>query len=116
MTARLAVLASGGGSNLQAIVDYFERMGPDRSATVALVVSNRSQSGALRRARASEIPAVHVTADDDGRSLEAALRAYDVDLIALAGYLRLVAPAIVRRFRGRIVNVHPALLPAFGGP
>ena len=115
MTARLAVLASGGGSNLQAIIDYFDRMGSDRSTTVVLVASNRGQSGALQRARACEIAAVHIQSDDDGRSLDAVLRAHDVDLIALAGYLRLVAPEIVRRFRGRILNVHPALLPAFGG-
>src|SRR5687768_14877919 len=116
MTARLAVLASGGGSNLQAIIDYFDRMESDRSASVVLVASNRGQSGALRRARTREIAAVHIQTDDDGRSLDAVLRAHDVDLIALAGYLRLVAPEIVRRFRGRILNVHPALLPAFGGP
>ena len=116
MTARIAVLASGGGSNLQAILDHAEALGDARAGEVALVVSNRPAAGALDRARGRAIPHAVLAADADGASLDALLRAHGVDLVALAGYLRIVPPAVTRRFAGRMLNVHPSLLPAFGGP
>ena len=87
---------------------------------MTLVLSDREDAGALRRARAAQIDASVITVagrppDYVARETLAALESGDVDLIALAGYLRLVPPAVVGRYRGRIVNIHPALLPAFGG-
>lgn len=111
----LGVLASGGGSNLQAIIDAIER--GDLPARIGVVISNRSQAGALERARRHEIPAVHIsgrTHDDEAAALCDALRAADVDVVVLAGYLKLVAPPVLRAFP-RVLNIHPAPLPRFGG-
>lgn len=115
MTTRIAVLASGGGSNLQALCDHLERAGNRRDAEVVLVASDRADALALQRARDRGVTAVHVPAKD-GAGLDALLKEHGVDLVALAGYLRLIPAGITRRFRGRIVNVHPSLLPCFGGP
>lgn len=112
--ARLAVLASGGGSNLQAIYDDLAARGPTAPATLSLVVSDRAASGALGRASGWNVPAVHLPAARHA-DLAGVLREHGITLIALAGYLRLVPDDVVRAFRGRILNVHPALLPAFGG-
>jgi len=113
--ARLAVLASGGGSNLQAIYEHLVAAGNDAAAELVLVVSDRREAGALARARGWNIPAVHLP-KDRLHELGALLAAHQVTLIALAGFLKLVPVDVVRAFRGRILNVHPALLPAFGGP
>lgn len=110
---RIAVVASGSGSNLQAIFDYFD--GPGAGvAEVALVVSDQLLAGALDRARARDVPAQHVH-HANAAALQALLSSLRIDLIALAGYLRFVPVEITRAWRGRILNVHPALLPAFGG-
>jgi hypothetical protein len=114
-TARLAVFASGGGSNLQAILDHFDALGATAPGVVALVLSDRKAAGALERARARGIPAVWLPKDRQ-REMEATLREHGITHIALAGYLRLIPPAVVRAYEGRMVNVHPALLPGFGGP
>ncbi len=108
------MFASGGGSNLQAICDHLDGLGATAPAELALVVSDRANAGALERARARGCSAVCVP-KDGAASLPGLLAEHGVTLIALAGYLRLVPPAIVTAFRGRILNVHPALLPAFGG-
>ncbi|HUQ81923.1 MAG TPA: phosphoribosylglycinamide formyltransferase [Gemmatimonadaceae bacterium] len=115
MTALVAVLASGGGSNLQAILDYFDALGDQRAAAVALVASDRVSAGALDRARRHDVPALALDATQRGEGLAAILESRGIDLIALAGYLRFVPTAVTRQWRGRIVNVHPSLLPAFGG-
>ena len=114
MRARIAVLASGGGSNLQALLDYSATLGADRAAEIVLVASNRAEAGALVRARAAGI----VTCVLDGASpdLASVLALHDIDLVVLAGYLQFVPVPVTRRYAGRIVNVHPALLPQFGGP
>ena len=112
--ARIAVFASGSGSNLQAIFDHFD--GPAFGvAAVALVVSDHIMAGALDRARARDIPAHHVHHSDID-TMQRLLTALHIDLIALAGYLKFVPAELTRAWRGRMVNVHPALLPAFGGP
>ncbi len=118
MSSRVAVLASGGGSNLQAILDHFAWLGDRRGGDVVLTVSNRRDAGALERARRAGIDTAVSGGDAEtaAASLGKLFERYNVDLIVLAGYLKLVPPALVARFRGRIVNVHPALLPAFGGP
>ena len=115
---RIGVLISGRGSNLQALIDAGAagRLGGE----VALVISNVGEAPGLERARRAGIPA-HVIAHA-GRSREAhdreileALRAHDVSLVCLAGYMRLLSPEFIAAFPGRILNVHPSLLPAFPG-
>jgi formyltetrahydrofolate-dependent phosphoribosylglycinamide formyltransferase len=117
MTSRpqLAVLASGSGSNLQAIYDDLQRRGEAAPISLALVVSDRVAAGALERARGWGIPAVHLPREAND-SLGALLTEHGITHVALAGYLRLIPADVVRAFAGRMVNVHPALLPAFGGP
>ncbi len=114
MLSRIAVLASGGGSNLQAILDYFQAKGEARPADVAVVISDRPSALALERARKNDIDAL-VISHSDHASLEHALVSRDIDLVVLAGYLRLLPRAIIARFRHRIVNIHPGPLPRFGG-
>jgi formyltetrahydrofolate-dependent phosphoribosylglycinamide formyltransferase len=89
-------------------------LGERRGGDVVLVASDRAGAGALDRARERAIDASVLPPDDD-RMLERALAEHAIDLVVLAGFLRLVPAAVVRRFRGRMLNVHPALLPAFGG-
>lgn len=113
--ARLAVLASGNGSNLQAIHDHLAALGADAPAELVLVVSDRRNAGALGRARNWNVAAEHLPAERL-HELGALLAAHQVTLIALAGFLKLVPVDVVRAFRGRMLNVHPALLPLFGGP
>jgi formyltetrahydrofolate-dependent phosphoribosylglycinamide formyltransferase len=113
--ARIAVLTSGRGSNLEAIFMHLDSRGARRGGDVVLVASDRADAAALSRARARDVPAAHITNPNDGPAIDALLHAHEVDLIALAGYLRLVPAAVTGRFRGRLLNVHPALLPAFGG-
>jgi formyltetrahydrofolate-dependent phosphoribosylglycinamide formyltransferase len=112
---RVAVLASGSGSNLEAILDYLDALGADRPADVVLVASDRPQARALERARRRGIPTEWIERPAEGDALVALLDAHRVDLVALAGYLKLVPAAVTRRWHRAIVNVHPALLPRFGG-
>ena len=112
--ARVAVFASGGGSNLGAMLDHGERLGSSRAADVALVSSSRESAGALVRARERNIPTA-VLAGADAGAMNEMLDEHRIDLVVLAGYLSLVPDAVTARFAGRMLNVHPALLPAFGG-
>lgn len=117
--ARIAVFASGGGTNLQALIDHFHAL-PEPSARVELVVGSREGIGALRRAQEVGIAGVALGPQlcgpeaFPGRLLET-LEEHRIDLVVLAGYLQLVPLPVVRRFHGRMLNIHPALLPAFGG-
>lgn len=113
--ARLAVLASGGGSNLQAILEHFDALGAAAPARVALVLSDRQAAGALDRAKARGIPSIWLPRERSGEML-ALLQQHAITHVALAGYLRLIPADVVRAYEGRMVNIHPALLPAFGGP
>lgn len=122
MTLRAAVFASGRGSNFQVLAEHASRGGSDgrpSSWEVALLVSDREDAYALERARDLGIrEAVLVPSEDsDGypARLEALLDEERIDLILLAGYLKLVPGALVRRYAGRMLNLHPALLPSFGG-
>ncbi|HEX6588539.1 MAG TPA: phosphoribosylglycinamide formyltransferase [Longimicrobiales bacterium] len=115
----IAVLASGGGSNLQALIDRFNATSR-AAARVELVISDRADAGALERARRAGIPARVVAtkgraSGEVAREMLDALGEHGIQLVALAGYLKLVPAEVVRAFRERIVNIHPALLPAFGG-
>ena len=116
--ARIAVLASGGGSNLQAILDHLGTLGEARHGDVVLVASNRPDAGALARADRAGIPRVVLRSPHapDGPELGASLAAHRAQIVALAGYMRLVPPDVTVAYRGRMLNVHPALLPDFGGP
>jgi phosphoribosylglycinamide formyltransferase-1 len=116
---RVGVLASHGGSNLQAIIDSCETN--KIPAVVVVVVSNNSASGALERARRHEIDAVHLSnrhyPDDDDldRAIIDVLREHRVDLVCLAGYMKKRGPKFLNAFKNRVLNIHPALLPKFGG-
>ena len=112
MTTRIAVLASGGGSNLQAIFDHFDALGAACAGDVVLVASDRPDSAAIQRAQKRGIATSVISYDG---ALESLFTEHRIDLVALAGYLRFIPDAITQRFAGRIVNVHPSLLPSFGG-
>lgn len=109
---RVAVLASGGGTNLQALLDTCRG---DARARVVLVASNRPTAGALQRARMAGVPTVVLEDPADGAALIRLLEEHRIDLVVLAGYLKLVPEDAVRAFEGRMINIHPALLPSFGG-
>jgi phosphoribosylglycinamide formyltransferase-1 len=115
MPSRLAVLASGRGSNLQAIIEHFDNLARERVAKVVLVASNRADSPALIRAATASIDVAAFNPSDDGSELLALLQKFRVDLVVLAGYLKRIPPKVITEYAGRIVNIHPALLPAFGG-
>lgn len=115
MSARVAVLASGRGTNLQSIIDHLAGLGDASSAQIVLVASNRPDAQALARASAAGIPAESFDAKDDGSSLLVLLQKFRVDLVVLAGYMKHVPSKVVREFHARIVNIHPGLLPDFGG-
>lgn len=107
------MLASGGGTNLQALLDD-----PVVGPWIALVVSDRADAGALTRARDRSVEAVHIDPGSDGdfdRRLMELLREHAIGSVVLAGFMRVLGPEVVSSYRGRILNVHPALLPAFPG-
>ena len=116
---RVAVLASGRGSNLQAILDATRV--PGFPARVAVVISDRDTAPALARAAAAGVPTVFVNPKDhpDRVAYDAALLsvldAHRIGLVCLAGFMRLLGPALVRSYAGRMLNIHPSLLPAFPG-
>jgi len=116
MRSRVAVLASGRGSNLEAILAHCEHLGERSSCEVALVMSNRADARALDTARSRGIPAQHIADPSNGAALLEMLDANSIDLVALAGYLKLLPAEVTRLYKDRIVNVHPAPLPRFGGP
>ena len=115
MPSRLAVLASGRGSNLQAIIEHFDNLARERVAKIVLVASNRPDSPALIRAATASIDVAAFNPNDDGSELLALLQKFRVDLVVLAGYLKRIPPKVINEYAGRIINIHPALLPAFGG-
>jgi phosphoribosylglycinamide formyltransferase 1 len=115
---RVGVLISGRGSNLQALIDA-QRAGT-LGGEIAVVVSNVEGAPGLESARAAGIPAVCCvhqgrTREDHDLQLVALLRDHGVELVCLAGYMRLLSPVFLEAFAGRILNVHPSLLPAFPG-
>jgi phosphoribosylglycinamide formyltransferase-1 len=112
MPMHVAVAVSGRGSNLDALL---RALGPGAPARVVLVLSDRSDAPAVERAAARDIPAVTLREPFESREWLEALERHAVDLVVLAGYLKLVPADVVARYRGRILNVHPALLPNFGG-
>lgn len=114
----LGILLSGRGSNFEAIADNIPSGKLD--ANIAVVISNRSDAGGIESAQrrglaALVIPSKGKVREDHDREVVAALREHQVDLICLAGYMRLLSPWFVQQFPNRILNIHPSLLPAFPG-
>ena len=113
------MFASGRGSNFQALAEAISRK--DVDAKIVAVISNNSDAGALALARSFHIPALHLSQkqfpskDIFTQATLSALESHGADFIVLAGYMKKIDPAVIRRFKNKIVNVHPALLPAFGG-
>jgi phosphoribosylglycinamide formyltransferase-1 len=115
---KLAILLSGRGSNFIAIHDAIAR--GDLNAEIALVLSNVPEAPGLGRAREFGLHAVCIPSRgmdrvDYDRQLAAVIREHDPALICLAGFMRILSPALIQEYRGRIVNIHPALLPSFPG-
>ena len=106
----IGVLISGGGTNLQAIIDETKSGGIN--GTVKLVISNKENAYGLERARLSGIKAVYETNEDKIIGL---LKENNIDLIVLAGYLKIITPKFVDEFRNKIINIHPSLIPSFCG-
>ena len=106
----IGVLISGGGTNLQAIIDETKSGGIN--GTVKLVISNKEDAYGLERARLSKIKAVYETDEDKIIGL---LKENNIDLIVLAGYLKIITPKFVDEFRNKIINIHPSLIPSFCG-
>jgi len=115
----IVVLASGGGTNLQAIIDNIEAGKLD--AQIRAVISNNSKSGALERARNHNIPDIHLshkqfaTPEEFDQKFLSILKENETDLVVLAGYMKMISPTVIREYKNRIINIHPALLPSFGG-
>jgi phosphoribosylglycinamide formyltransferase 1 len=112
MTMRIAVAISGRGSNLEALL---HALGPGAPAEIVLVISDRAGAAGLELARSRKIPAKVLEDAADGAAWLDLLQRHETELLVLAGYLRLVPAPVISAYRGRIINVHPALLPAFGG-
>ncbi|MHB1050753.1 MAG: phosphoribosylglycinamide formyltransferase [Bacteroidota bacterium] len=115
----IAVFASGRGSNFDAL--YRTILKEQFPARIAVVISNNSQSGVLELARSYKIPAIHLsqrqfpTAESFQQKVLSVLHDHNVNFIVLAGYMKRIDPAIIRAYRQRIINIHPALLPKYGG-
>jgi phosphoribosylglycinamide formyltransferase-1 len=114
----IGVLISGRGSNLQAIIDAIDK--EELAARISVVVSNKADAYGLERARVHGIEAVLIPSKgkertDFEREVAEVLEARGVELVCLAGFMRLLSPYFIRRFKNRIMNIHPALLPAFPG-
>lgn len=116
---RIGVLVSGRGSNLQAIIDNIEK--GSLSAGIAAVISDQADAYALERARKHNIEAVHVDPKTHGTreaydaALVVELKKRNVELVCLAGFMRVVMPVLIKAFPNRIMNIHPSLLPSFPG-
>src|SRR5580700_3366102 len=117
---RVAILISGRGSNMAALIEAAKEA--DYPAEIALVVSNRADAAGLARAERAGIATAVVDHTAYGkdreafeRALQAVLEAHRIDLVCLAGFMRLLSPWLVERWQGRMLNIHPALLPAFKG-
>ena len=113
MTMRVAVAISGRGSNLEALL---RTLGPDAPARVTLVVSNRADASGLAHAARYGVASEVLRDPADPEEWRGLLLSHQVDLLVLAGYLRLIPALLVAEYRDRILNIHPALLPEFGGP
>ena len=115
-TLHLGFLASHGGSNVQAIIDSIKSNQLD--AVPEVIISNNSDSTVLKRAENENIPGYHIssaTSDNPDKEIIDTLKKYNVDTVVLAGYMKKISPDLIKAFNGRVLNIHPALLPKFGG-
>lgn len=114
MGKNIAILASGNGTNAENIIRFFNEKG---TASVVLVLTNRRKVFVLERARNLSVPAECFTKDEwsDGSAVIESLRRHEVDFVVLAGFLARVPENVLQEFPGRMVNIHPSLLPKFGG-
>lgn len=106
----IGVLVSGGGTNLQAIID--ETLAGNINGKVKVVISNKENAYGLERARQNNIEAIFET--DEDKIIET-LKDRDIDLVVLAGYLKIISPKFVNEFRNKMINIHPSLIPSFCG-
>jgi phosphoribosylglycinamide formyltransferase-1 len=120
MKRRVAILISGRGSNMAALIAA--AAATDFPAEIAMVISNRADAGGLEKASASGVPAITIESKPFGDDraafeavLESALNQHKIDLICLAGFMRLFTAGFVQRWHGRMLNIHPSLLPSFPG-
>jgi formyltetrahydrofolate-dependent phosphoribosylglycinamide formyltransferase len=115
----LVALASGGGTNLQAIIDNIEA--GKVNARIKAVISNNSKAFCLERARKHNIPAIHLShkmfaaPDQFDDKLLSLLKENEVDFVILAGYMKMLSPRVIKAYKNKILNIHPGLLPHFGG-
>ncbi|XP_049872942.1 trifunctional purine biosynthetic protein adenosine-3 isoform X1 [Pectinophora gossypiella] len=118
---KVAVLVSGNGSNLQALIDTTRDATQCMCADIALVISNKSDAFALHRAREANIPSLvfnhkeYSSREEFDRAVSAALEAHKIDIVCLAGYMRILSAEFVKKWKGRIINIHPSLLPRHPG-
>ncbi|MCK4739693.1 MAG: phosphoribosylglycinamide formyltransferase, partial [Deltaproteobacteria bacterium] len=117
---KVAVLASGGGTNLQAIIDVIENR-ELTGITISMVLSDNEDSYALERAKKNNIPtevikkSEYTVREDYDKVLVERLNKYEIELVVLAGFMRLLSPVMTKAFPLRIINIHPSLLPSFPG-
>lgn len=116
---KVAVLISGSGSNLQALIDAAKAA--DYPAEIALVISNKVEAYGLERAKAAGVPSVTISHKDYetreafDRAMHAELTKHGIEMVCLAGFMRLLSAWFVKQWEGRMLNIHPSLLPAFKG-
>lgn len=111
----IAIFASGNGTNAENIIRYFNNH--RRDINVALVITNKSDAKVIERARKYSVPAIHLTPKEinDPDRINPVLEEYSIDFVVLAGFMLMVPQFLTNRFYGKMVNIHPALLPKFGG-
>ena len=115
---KIAVLVSGGGTNLQAIMDSIDR-GEITNTTIEVVISNKKDAYALKRAGLANIPTMVISKKDFPNQSDEILKqvkANNIDLIVLAGYLSILSGSIINEYKNKIINIHPSLIPSFCGP
>ena len=111
---RIAIMASGNGTNAQNLIQYFKN---HKSIHVVLVISNRSDAYVLQRAKGEQVPSMVIQKQDwqDKEKVLSIFKSRDIEFVVLAGYLLLLPSWLVKRYQGRIINIHPSLLPRYGG-
>jgi phosphoribosylglycinamide formyltransferase-1 len=114
---QIAIFASGAGSNAEKIIQYFSEKHSSGNATIALILSNKPDAGVLQIAAANNIPSLVIEKEKffRGNSYVDELRAAKIDLIVLAGFLWKIPLLLINSFQEKIINIHPALLPSYGG-
>lgn len=114
MGKRIAVFASGSGTNAENLIDYFKKSSEGK---VVLVVTNKSDAGVINRADRLEVPCLYFANNEwaEGAAIIEAMRHYDIDFIVLAGFLKRIPDVLLHAYPHHIVNIHPSLLPKYGG-